>query len=247
MKILGIIPARFASTRFPGKPLVDIQGKPMIQRVYEGASKAGSLSALLVATDDDRIARAVDDFGGKVVMTSSEHRTGTDRCLEALEKAGGAYDIVINIQGDEPFVEAAHIDLVAGCFVRKDTQISTLIKRITSEKELFDPNKPKVLTDVDSKAIYFSRAAIPYFRGEDPSAWLTMHSYYKHIGIYGYRTEVLRKITALPQSGLELAESLEQLRWLENGYNIQTAITEVEAFSVDTPDDLSKLLQTGKG
>ena len=243
MRILGIIPARYGSTRFPGKPLVDINGKPMIQRVYEGAARAASLTEIIVATDDKRIVEVVQQFGGKVEMTSSQHKTGTDRCLEALDKTGSSYDVVINIQGDEPFVEASHIDKVAQCFEEQDTEIATLIKRINSEKELFNPNKPKVLVDSKFTAIYFSRAAIPFLRGVDPSEWVDNQEFYKHIGIYGYRQNVLEEITKLPQSSLELAENLEQLRWLENGYSIKTAITETEAFSIDTPEDLEKLKQ----
>ena len=242
MRILGIIPARYGSSRFPGKPLTDINGKPMIQRVYEGAKKAASLSSLVIATDDQRIVDVVDSFGGRVILTASTHLTGTDRCHEALEKCAKQYDVVINIQGDEPFIHASHINQVASCFEQESTQISTLIKPITSEKELFDPNKPKVLIDQHEKAIYFSRAAIPFLRGVEQEKWAQCHQFYKHIGIYGYRSNILREITALPQSELEKAENLEQLRWLENGYLIQTATTKVEAHSVDTPEDLEKFV-----
>lgn len=237
MKILGIIPSRYASTRFPGKPLVEIQGKSMIQRVYEQAKKASSLSEVLVATDDERISKHVIDFGGKVILTSSSHQSGTDRCAEVINKINDAYDVVINIQGDEPFINPEQINQLCACFDNQNTQIATLIKKITAD-ELFNENKPKVIKSVDDFAIYFSRHPIPFFRGVEKENWLKEHTYYKHIGIYGYTTETLKKITQLPLSLLEKAEGLEQLRWLENGYKIKVAETNLEANSVDTPEDL---------
>lgn len=241
MNIVGIIPARFASTRFPGKPLIDIAGKTMIQRVYEQAKKANSLSEVVVATDDERIAQHVQSFGGNVVMTSENHQSGTDRCFEAIEKFEINADAVINIQGDEPFIQPEQINLVASCFSLKETELATLVKKISTNEELFNPNTPKVLLNSNKEAIYFSRQTIPYIRGKEQNDWLKQHTFYKHIGIYGYRTDVLATITQLKQSSLELAEALEQLRWLENGYKIKVEITDFESVAIDSPDDLQKL------
>lgn len=240
-KVVGIIPSRYASTRFPAKPLVDIAGKSMIQRVYEQASKAKLLSDVIVATDDERIFDHVRGFGGKVVMTSTEHQTGTDRCAEVLSKLEGV-DAVINIQGDEPFIEPEQIDQLAALFENPETEIATLIKRIDDVEDLFSNTVIKVVKAADGKAIYFSRTAIPYLKGVEPKDWLLNTTFYKHIGIYAYRSEVLKKLSSLPQTQLEKAESLEQLRWLENGYSIQLAETEHESNSVDTPEDLKRLL-----
>lgn len=241
MNIIGIIPARYASTRFPGKPLVDIHGKPMIQRVYEQAKKSGSLSDVIVAMDDSRIETAVVQFGGKVCMTSPNHPSGTDRCAEVVEKMNLDCQAVINIQGDEPFIDPGQIDLLCACFQDERTQLATLIKVIDSTNVLFNPNTPKVIIDKDGFAIYFSRQAIPHIRGVEENDWLKKHTFYRHIGIYGYRTDVLRTITQLPPSSLEKAESLEQLRWIENGYRIKTAVTTFESPAVDTPEDLKHL------
>ncbi|RBQ03325.1 3-deoxy-manno-octulosonate cytidylyltransferase [Pedobacter miscanthi] len=240
LKAIGIIPARYASTRFPGKPLVDIAGKSMIQRVYEQASKAKSLSKVVVATDDVRIADEVKRFGGEFVLTSSEHQSGTDRCAEVIEQLPG-YDIVINIQGDEPFIEPAQIELLASCFSEEKVQLATLIKSIHSQESVYNPNSPKVVIDVNGRAMYFSRSPIPFIRNGEPGIWAEKHQFYKHIGIYGYRTESLKAITKLPPSSLEIAESLEQLRWIENGFYIQTKITDLETVAIDTPEDLLKL------
>jgi len=240
LKIIGIIPARFASTRFPGKPLVDIAGKSMIQRVYEQASKASSLTKVLIATDDERIATEVKKFGGNYVFTSSTHQSGTDRCAEVIEQLPG-FDIVINIQGDEPFIEPAQIDLLASCFSEEKVQLATLIKSIESQESIYNPNSPKVVIDVNGRAMYFSRSPIPFIRNGEPGVWAEKHRFYKHIGIYGYRTEALKAITKLPPSSLEIAESLEQLRWIENGYYIQTKVTDLETVAIDTPEDLKKL------
>lgn len=241
MKTLGIIPARYASTRFPAKPLVDIAGKTMIQRVYEQAKKC-DLDEVVVATDDERISSVVESFGGKVVMTSIKHQSGTDRCAEVALAMPG-YDVVINIQGDEPFIDPAQIALVRSCFTDENIQLATLIKEIHSDEELFNHNIPKVVINANQQAIYFSRHPIPYIRNaEEREDWITKHLFYKHIGIYGYTTETLLEITKLKPSALELAESLEQLRWLENGYQIQTKVTGIETIAIDTPEDLQKIL-----
>ena len=244
MKFIGIIPARYASTRFPGKPLADMLGKPMIQRVYERVQSV--LDAVCVATDDARIEEAVKQFGGHVVMTSDRHRSGTDRCYEAYQQCGTDYDVVINIQGDEPFIHPEQIETLKACFADPTTQIATLVKAFRAdgdfESTLFNPNSPKVVFNKQHEALYFSRSIIPYIRGEKYTEWLKNHTFYKHIGLYAYRAEVLKEITQLPQSTLELAESLEQLRWLENGYKIKVGITDQETIGIDTPEDMEKAL-----
>jgi 3-deoxy-manno-octulosonate cytidylyltransferase (CMP-KDO synthetase) len=242
MKIIGIIPARYASTRFPGKPLIDIGGKSMIRRVYDQARKSGSLTDVIVATDDVKIADHVKSFGGNVIMTSDAHQSGTDRCYEAIGKFMPSADIVINIQGDEPFIHPEQIDLVASCFEDPQTQIATLVKRIISDDELFNANTPKVILNNKGEAVYFSRETIPHIRGYESYEWINHFAFYKHIGIYAYRTNILTEITALKQSPLELAEALEQLRWIENGYKIKVKITDFESIAIDTPDDLKKLV-----
>jgi len=242
MKILGIIPARYASTRFPGKPLVDITGKVMIQRVYEQCVKCPSLDEVIVATDDERILNHIHDFGGKAVMTSPHHQSGTDRCAEVAANYPD-YEVVINIQGDEPYIDPVQISKVAACFNSADAQIATLIKKITVAADLHNINSPKVIINKLAEAIYFSRTAIPYVRGQEPEKWLEHFTYFKHIGIYGFRSEVLQAVTRLPISSLEKAESLEQLRWIENGYRIKIAETDLETQAVDTPEDLEKLPQ----
>jgi 3-deoxy-manno-octulosonate cytidylyltransferase (CMP-KDO synthetase) len=241
MKVLGVIPSRFASTRFPGKPLVDIMGKSMIQRVYDQVSLAESLDDIIVATDDQRIFDHVQDFGGMVMMTSSNHHTGTDRCNEVSEKLSG-FDLVINIQGDEPIIDAAQIDLVIKCFKNPKCQIATLVKPIDKIDLLHDLSKIKAVLDTNGKALYFSRQAIP-FQKMDPLNWLSGHQYWQHIGIYAYRTDVLKSIAKLEPSSLELAESLEQLRWLENGFEIYTSVTQHDSISVDIPEDLTRVEQ----
>jgi 3-deoxy-manno-octulosonate cytidylyltransferase (CMP-KDO synthetase) len=243
MRFIGIIPARYASTRFPGKPLADILGKPMIQRVYERVS--GLLDETVVATDDERIYRTVCDFGGKALMTSPDHRSGTDRCFEAYTKWGEHFDAVINIQGDEPFIQPLQIELLKACFTDESVSIATLVKAFSASDNfelLFDPNTPKVLLNPHQQAIYFSRSVIPYIRGKRHSEWLKSHVFYRHIGIYAYRSEILKEITSLPPSPLENAESLEQLRWIENGYRIRAGITTEETFGIDTPEDLARAL-----
>lgn len=241
MKFIGIIPARYASTRFPAKPLAMLGGKPVIQRVYEQV--AGVLDDAYVATDDERIEAAVKAFGGKAVMTSVNHKSGTDRCYEAYCKVGQGYDVVVNIQGDEPFIRHSQLEAVKACFDDADTQIATLVKPFTPEdgyEALENPNSPKVVVNSQMQALYFSRSVIPFQRNRDRGEWLANHVYYKHIGLYAYRASVLKEITALPQSPLELAESLEQLRWLENGYVIKVGVTEVETVGIDTPQDLAR-------
>lgn len=239
MKFLGIIPARYASTRFPAKPLAMLGGKPVIQRVYEQV--AGVLDDAWVATDDERIEAAVKAFGGKVVMTSVDHKSGTDRCFEAYTKIGSGFDVVVNIQGDEPFIQPSQLLAVKACFDDPSTQIATLVKPFSGKDDfvvLENVNSPKVVVNKNMNALYFSRSIIPYQRNADKKDWLKNHTYYKHIGLYAYRAEVLKEITSLPQSSLELAESLEQLRWLENGYTIKVGVSEVETIGIDTPQDL---------
>ena len=213
----------------------------MIQRVYEQAKKAICFSDVLVATDDERILSHVLSFGGKAVMTGSQHRSGTERCAEVLEKSTETFDVVFNIQGDEPFIQPEQLDLLATCFKNKETQIATLAKKISKTETLFNQNVPKVIFDSENNAIYFTRAAVPFFRGIPEKDWVDFHDYYKHIGIYSYRTETLKNISRLSPTPLELAESLEQLRWLENGYKIKIEITEYESISIDVPEDLKKI------
>lgn len=241
MKFLAIIPARYASTRFPAKPLVLLDGKPIIQHVYERVAKC--VEHTYVATDDERIFNAVKGFGGNVVMTKSEHRCGTDRCCEAMEKLGLDIDIVINVQGDEPFVSPEHIELLKSGFESDKTDIVTLAVPFSEEgglEALENPNSPKVVIDESMHALYFSRSVIPYIRGVERSEWLKHHTYYKHLGIYAFRANVLKEITSLPATPLEKLESLEQLRWIESGYKVRMGITTVETVGIDTPEDLIK-------
>ena len=242
MNILGIIPARHASTRFPAKPLADLGGKSMIRRVYEQAKKSKSLSKVVVATDHEEIYNHVIDFGGEVYMTSPHHASGTDRCYEVLSKETSSFDYVINIQGDEPFIAPEQIDLLASLLDGK-TELATLIKKIDSVEQLLNPNLVKVVLNKDQEALYFSRSVIPYFRNQEQAEWVIHHSYYKHIGLYAYRNDVLEKITRLEISSLEKAESLEQLRWLENGYKIKVKETSIETMGIDTPEDLQNALK----
>ncbi|WP_395804594.1 3-deoxy-manno-octulosonate cytidylyltransferase [Daejeonella sp.] len=241
MKTLGIIPARFQSSRFPGKPLIDIAGKSMIQRVYEQCQKSTKLDKVIVATDDQRIMDHLQSFGADGIMTDSNHISGTDRCGEVASKYP-EFEILINIQGDEPMIDPSQIDLLCSCFDKSETQIATLVKIIDSAEELFNENTPKVILNKKQEALYFSRQTIPFLRGKQSNSWLKEHTFYKHIGIYGFTNKSLSEIIKLPQSNLELAESLEQLRWIENGYSIQCAITDKESQAIDTPADLKKLL-----
>ena len=238
MKFIGIIPARYASTRFPGKPLAILGGKTVIQRVYEQASSV--LEEAYVATDDERIFQAVEGFGGRAVMTRSDHKSGTDRIEEAAEKIGTDADVIINIQGDEPFIQPSQIKTLIGLFEDAGTQIGTLGKRFESMEAAMNPNSPKIVTDLRGFALYFSRSVIPYVRGAGAEEWFSRYPYLKHLGLYAYRRHVLQEITQLPQSPLELAESLEQLRWLENGYRIRVGLTDVETVGIDTPEDLQR-------
>jgi len=238
MKILGIIPSRYASSRFPGKPLANINGKSMIQRVYEQAGKAQVLSKVIIATDDHRIYNHVKSWGGEVMMTSAKHGSGTDRCQEVLNKQNEHFDIIVNIQGDEPYIDPSQIENVTKSFTNKETQIASLTKKITSLEELFNPNCVKVVFGEKMQALYFSRSTIPYLRGVKEQDYLQHAEFYKHIGLYAYRAEVLNEISEMPHSKLEKAESLEQLRWLEAGYKISMEVTTLEGLSVDTPEDL---------
>jgi 3-deoxy-manno-octulosonate cytidylyltransferase (CMP-KDO synthetase) len=242
-KFIGIIPSRYASTRFPGKPLADIRGKPMIRWVYEQASKA--LQTVYVATDDDRIRNVVRDFGGRVVMTSPDHKSGTDRCAEALllaeRECRTDFDVVLNIQGDEPFVDPGQLELLMQCFSNAGAQIATLVKTTDSAGAIFDPNRPKVVVSARQEALYFSRSPIPFVRGKPEISWAESHTFYLHVGLYAYLKEVLLQITRLPQSSLEQAESLEQLRWIENGYRITVRTTIHDSLGIDTPEDLSRV------
>lgn len=241
MKYIAVIPARYASTRFPAKPLAMLGGKPVIQRVYEQVKRV--FDDTVVATDDDRIREVVEAFDGRVVMTRSDHKSGTDRICEAIEKLGGEWDVAVNVQGDEPFIQAQQLEAIKACFCDASTQIATLVKPFTVADgldALMNPNSPKVVVDEQMRALYFSRSVIPYLRGVEPEKWLESHTYYKHIGLYAYRTEVLRQITSIPQSPLEVAESLEQLRWLQAGYTIKVGISQVETIGIDTPEDLAR-------
>ncbi|MCL1943397.1 MAG: 3-deoxy-manno-octulosonate cytidylyltransferase [Candidatus Azobacteroides sp.] len=241
-QFIGIIPARYASTRFPGKPLAMINGMTMIERVFRQIENV--LDNVMVATDDRRIFDVVTGFGGRVVMTSENHKSGTDRCYEAYLKTGKEYDVIVNVQGDEPFIQPEQIETLKACFEDNSTQIATLVKPFNENDgpdALENPNSPKVVVDKNRYALYFSRSVIPYLRGIEKSDRLKHHVYYKHIGLYAYRPDILKEITALPQSSLEIAESLEQLRWLEAGYRIKVGVTRIESIGIDTPEDLEKL------
>ncbi len=241
MKTIAIIPARYASTRFPGKPLAILGGKPVIQRVYEQVTTV--LDEAYVATDDESIYNKVQEFGGRVVMTSPNHKSGTDRIEEAVQKIGTDADIIINVQGDEPFIHPSQIEALIKCFDDPTTQIATLGKPFDNDADislLDNPNSPKIVVDNNSFALYFSRSVIPFIRGVEHNQWLGKYPFLKHLGIYAYRTQVLHEITRLPQSSLELAESLEQLRWLQNGYRIRVGTTNIETVGIDTPEDLQR-------
>jgi 3-deoxy-manno-octulosonate cytidylyltransferase (CMP-KDO synthetase) len=246
MKFIGIIPARYQSTRFPGKPLAMIGDKTMIERVYNRAALALGKDNVAVATDDDRIFAAVEAFGGKAVMTSSSHRSGTDRCREAYTLLGSDADVVINIQGDEPFIDPRQIEALKDCFSDADVKIATLARKFNPEagfEALFDNNTPKLVTDNNMNALYFSRSIIPYVRNFKWQEWLDNATFFIHVGLYGYRAETLGELTQLPQSSLELAESLEQLRWLQNGYKIKVAVTDCPTIGIDTPEDLARAVE----
>lgn len=242
MKILGVIPARYASSRFPGKPLIQIKGKSMIQRVYEKTQQCKLLTDMVVATDDERIYEHVIDFGGKAVMTSTEHQSGTDRCLEALRKNQSDFDVVINIQGDEPFIDPSQITDLINCFEDKATDIATLVKKVHQIDELDNPSMVKVVINNRDQAMYFSRSIIPYIHEVPREEWTEQYDFYEHVGIYGYTSKALEKITKLPISSYEVLEKLEQLRWLENGFTIKVAYTNVDSEPIDTPEDLERIL-----
>ncbi len=244
MKFLAIIPARYASTRFPAKPLALLGNKPIIQRVYERVQSV--FENLCVATDDERIAAAVESFGGKAVMTSTSHKSGTDRCYEAFCKMGGDADVVVNVQGDEPFIAESQLRTVMECFADPQTEIATLVKPFGTDaavESIENPNSPKVVVDANGYALYFSRSVIPYLRGIDKAQWPQHHNYLKHIGLYAYRADVLKRITSMPMGELETCESLEQLRWLQAGFRIKVGTTDVETIGIDTPEDLQRAEQ----
>ena len=238
MKFMSIIPARYASTRFPGKPLAVLGGKTVIQRVYEQVSNV--LSDVYVATDDERIFECVESFGGKAVMTRADHKSGTDRIQEAVEKIATEADVIINVQGDEPFIHPSQIKTLMALFDAPETQIGTLGKPFDNIEAVCNPNSPKIVTDNRGFALYFSRSIIPYIRGKQQDEWFGEYPFLKHLGIYAYRREVLKEVTQLPQSSLEKAESLEQLRWLQNGYRIRVGLTDIETVGIDTPEDLAR-------
>ena len=241
MKFMAIIPARYASTRFPGKPLAVLGRKTVIQRVYEQVSSV--LSEVYVATDDERIYQCVESFGGRAVMTRTDHKSGTDRIQEAVEKIGTDADVIINVQGDEPFIQPSQVETLMHLFDASETQIGTLGKPFESLEAVENPNSPKIVTDVRGFAMYFSRSVIPFIRGVERADWFGQYPFLKHLGIYAYRRNVLAEVTQLPQSSLEKAESLEQLRWLQNGYRIRVGLTDVETIGIDTPEDLQRAEQ----
>lgn len=241
MKVIGIIPARYGSTRFPGKPLADILGVSMIERVYRQCKQCDSLHKVIVATDDQRILEHVKAFGGEVMLTSTQHQSGTDRCAEVINNLNEHFDVAINIQGDEPFISPEQINAVAQCFAQPQTQIASLVKKITNPLDIENPNVVKAVVGIGGKAIYFSRSPIPFNRNANNTV-----AYFKHVGIYGYKTDILKQITQLAAGVLETAESLEQLRWLENGFEITLAETNAETIAIDTPEDLNQVLEKFK-
>ena len=240
--IVGIIPARYASTRFPGKPLIDIQGKTMLQRVYEQATKSKQLNRVVVATDDERIFNHVKSFGGEAVMTAAHHPSGTDRCWDALQQLEENFQYVINIQGDEPFIKPEQIDELANELKDGTTELATQMIAVDNHEILFDKGEVKIVLNTNNEALYFSRMVIPFIKGVDEKEWHQHHTYYRHVGMYAYRKDILEKITKLPVSSLEKAESLEQLRWVENGFKIKCVLTKFDSHCIDTPEDLKKLL-----
>ncbi len=242
MKILGIIPARYASTRFPGKPLIDILGKSMLQRVYEQTCKSKKLTSVVIATDDERIATHAKSFGAKVVMTKAEHPSGTDRCFEAYINTGEEFDYIINVQGDEPFIDPSQIDLLAN-ICDGNTELATLMIKYNSQDVLFDKGEVKITLNTNNEALYFSRMVIPFIKGVEEKEWHKHFNYFRHVGMYAYRKDVLEKVTKLQPSSLEKAESLEQLRWLENGFKIKCAETLHDSHCIDTPEDVEKVIK----
>ena len=241
--IAGIIPARYASTRFPGKPLIDIQGKSMIQRVYEQAAQSKALNKLVVATDDERILQHVQSFGGNVIMTAAHHANGTDRCWDALQQLGPDYKYVINIQGDEPFIDPQQIDELGAVLQDGTAELATQMIPLSNHEELFDRGEVKIVLNDSMEALYFSRMVIPFIKGVDEKDWHKHFTYYRHVGMYAYRRDILGKISAMPVSTLEQAESLEQLRWVQAGFKIKCVITSFESHCIDTPEDVEKVLR----
>ncbi len=241
--IAGIIPARYASTRFPGKPLIDIEGRSMIQRVYEQAKKSTALGKVVVATDDERIMQHVQGFGGEAVMTGAQHASGTDRCWDALQQLGTEYNYVVNIQGDEPFIEPAQIDELAAILGDGSVELATQMIPVRTHEELFDRGEVKIVLNENSEALYFSRMVIPFIKGVDEAEWHNHFNYYRHVGMYAYRRDILERITKLPVSTLEQAESLEQLRWVQAGFKVQCVTTEYESHCIDTPEDVEKVMR----
>lgn len=247
MHAIAVIPARYGSTRFPGKALADIGGKTMIQRVYEGTRAVDGFSEVIVATDDARIEKKVQEFGGRVVMTASTHQSGTERCAEVLQQLPERPDAVVNVQGDVPFIDTEHLRAILSCIAQPGVQIGSLVKRITEAGALNNPHIPKVIFDTERRAIYFSRSPLPHLRDVEKDRWLEHFTYYKHIGVYAYRSEVLEEIVKLPPGKLEVAEQLEQLRWLEHGYPIHLSEVTTDTLSIDTPEDLSRVLSHMEG
>lgn len=241
MKFIAIIPARYASTRFPGKPLVEIKGKPMVQHVYEKAVNSNLFQKVIVATDNEEIQKVILDFGGEVAMTNPNHQSGTDRCGEVIEQLNEIFDVVVNIQGDEPFIHQSQLEELTDIFKSTPAQIGTLKKELSNPEDVFNPNVVKVVSGVDKRALYFSRNPIPFVRDFDQKDWFSKQKFYKHLGLYGYQSEVLKELVKLATSELEKSESLEQLRWLEHGYSIFISETKHESIGIDTPEDLKKI------
>jgi 3-deoxy-manno-octulosonate cytidylyltransferase (CMP-KDO synthetase) len=241
--IVGIIPARYESSRFPGKPLIDISGKSMIRHVYEQSVKSSALAKVVVATDDQRILDHVTAFGGEAVLTGSHHASGTDRCFEALGLLKNSYQYIINIQGDEPFIEPGQIDELGEVLNDSHVEIATQMIEVKSDQELFDPGEAKIVLNENREALYFSRSPIPFVRNAARQEWHSQHVFYRQVGMYAYRNDILKKITKLPVSSLEKAESLEQLRWLQNGFTIKCVITKYESHCVDMPEDVARILK----
>ena len=241
--IVGIIPSRYASSRFPGKPLIDLNGKSMIQRVYEQASASKYLNKVVVATDDQRISDHITSFGGNVIMTSADHPSGTDRCKEALHLLKEQYDYVVNIQGDEPLISPDQVDELAGLLQDASIELATQMIPVKTSEELFDTKEVKIVLNTKNEALYFSRQPIPFIKNVEEKEWHLHHQYFRHVGMYAYRSDILDKITELPVSSLEKAESLEQLRWIENGFTIKCVITSFESLCIDTPEDAEKIKQ----
>jgi 3-deoxy-manno-octulosonate cytidylyltransferase (CMP-KDO synthetase) len=241
--IVAIIPARYASTRFPGKPLIDILGKPMIQRVYEQVAQCKTIDRVVVATDDKRIFDRVEAFGGEALMTAADHPSGTDRCWEAFRQLKENFQYIINVQGDEPFIDPGQVDELGNVLNNEEVELATQMIAVDDHEVLFDRGEVKIVLNENNEALYFSRMVIPYIKGVEEKNWHEHHTYYRHVGMYAYRADVLKKLTALPVSSLEKAESLEQLRWLQNGFRIRCVLTKYDSHCIDTPEDVNKVLK----